>query len=363
MAKGVPVPEREKPALRWPRQRLLQLLQTNVFKRSVLGLLMLYLFVVLCSNKKIYIISFVIALTAGICYELLNIVRKRNRPFVLNRALIAYLMFIIYTMKLLPSLVAVYPSLAGVYVIGHHRVLQFYGYAAGLMLFVVSLRKSQLSSQMLLYTVIHLSAYILGSCCALAVLNIERGRFYFFYPCILVISNDIFAYVIGKLAGRTPLYAMSPNKTVEGFLGASVFTFLTGVFLCYIKLYHGFLPDQTDSSIAAPIRADIWFLNIPMMFLHNVAFAFYASFVAPFIGFLASAIKRVFRKKDFGAVIPGHGGLTDRMDCQLLMVYFTYFYLNSFFQTTKESLEYLGEHIRSTYQASDIAYLISKLSL
>ena len=49
------------------------------------------------------------------------------------------------------------------------------------------------------------------------------------------------------------------------------------------------------------------------MQLHAVAFAVFASLVAPFGGFFASGFKRAFRIKDFGAAIPGHGGFTDRM--------------------------------------------------
>lgn len=54
--------------------------------------------------------------------------------------------------------------------------------------------------------------------------------------------------------------------------------------------------------------------------------AIFASLVAPFGGFFASGFKRAFNIKDFGASIPGHGGLTDRMDCQFLMGLFTYVY-------------------------------------
>ena len=44
--------------------------------------------------------------------------------------------------------------------------------------------------------------------------------------------------------------------------------------------------------------------------------AIFASLVAPFGGFFASGFKRAFNIKDFGHSIPGHGGMTDRMDCQ-----------------------------------------------
>jgi phosphatidate cytidylyltransferase len=46
----------------------------------------------------------------------------------------------------------------------------------------------------------------------------------------------------------------------------------------------------------------------------------FASLVAPFGGFFASGFKRAFNIKDFGHSIPGHGGMTDRMDCQYVVV-------------------------------------------
>ena len=50
---------------------------------------------------------------------------------------------------------------------------------------------------------------------------------------------------------------------------------------------------------------------------------FFAGFIAPFGGFFASGVKRAFKIKDFGDSIPGHGGMTDRMDCQIMMGMFT----------------------------------------
>ena len=58
--------------------------------------------------------------------------------------------------------------------------------------------------------------------------------------------------------------------------------------------------------------------------------ACFASLIAPFGGFFASGVKRAFDIKDFGQSIPGHGGMTDRMDCQFLMGLFAYMYHQSF---------------------------------
>lgn len=51
--------------------------------------------------------------------------------------------------------------------------------------------------------------------------------------------------------------------------------------------------------------------------IHAIVLAMFASIIAPFGGFFASGFKRSFKIKDFGDSIPGHGGMTDRMDCQV----------------------------------------------
>lgn len=53
--------------------------------------------------------------------------------------------------------------------------------------------------------------------------------------------------------------------------------------------------------------------------LYCLFLAAFASMVAPFGGFFASAIKRAYDAKDFDTFIPGHGGLMDRLDCQFIM--------------------------------------------
>jgi phosphatidate cytidylyltransferase len=63
---------------------------------------------------------------------------------------------------------------------------------------------------------------------------------------------------------------------------------------------------------------------------HGLALALFASIIAPFGGFFASGFKRAFGIKDFGESIPGHGGVTDRMDCQVMMGMFVFVYYQTF---------------------------------
>jgi phosphatidate cytidylyltransferase len=67
--------------------------------------------------------------------------------------------------------------------------------------------------------------------------------------------------------------------------------------------------------------------------VHAVIFGLFASLIAPFGGFFASGVKRAFKIKDFSDSIPGHGGLTDRMDCQFIMGVFASLYYHSFIRS------------------------------
>jgi phosphatidate cytidylyltransferase len=171
--------------------------------------------------------------------------------------------------------------------------------------------------------------------------------------------NDIFAYICGITFGRTQLIKLSPKKTVEGFVGAWICTVIFGFFATHylirssyficpvndlgatywtglqcvpnpvftLKLYQ--LPDRTH------INRAFWIA--PMQF-HMTIFATFASLIAPFGGFFASGLKRTFKIKDFGDSIPGHGGITDRMDCQFIMGLFAYMYYHSFIAVYKASV-------------------------
>lgn len=74
------------------------------------------------------------------------------------------------------------------------------------------------------------------------------------------------------------------------------------------------------------------------MQFHTLVFATFTSLIAPFGGFFASGLKRTFKIKDFGESIPGHGGITDRMDCQFIMGFFAFMYYQSFIAVYKTSV-------------------------
>jgi len=86
--------------------------------------------------------------------------------------------------------------------------------------------------------------------------------------------------------------------------------------------------------------------NVYPIQIHALWLGFFASVVAPFGGFLASAIKRAYGIKDFDTLIPGHGGITDRLDCQFLMALYTWVHYNSFCRLTTISVPKMVYHYK-----------------
>jgi CDP-diglyceride synthetase len=145
----------------------------------------------------------------------------------------------------------------------------------------------------------------------------EHGMKWVIVPAAYIIINDTMAYIVGQWFGKHPLLkSISPKKTWEGFVGAALAT--VGV-----AYYLGTTSWMSSSSSWSSSIAE-WY---PLSKMDGLVLAGFVSFIAPFGGFLASIIKRAYGQKDFGAILPGHGGLVDRLDCQLLLAPAVYFYL------------------------------------
>ncbi|KAK0485999.1 phosphatidate cytidylyltransferase [Armillaria novae-zelandiae] len=241
----------------------------------------------------------------------------------------------------------------------NHRMISFMLYTIGFMGFVMSLKKGYLKQQFGLFCWVHMTLLFIVVSSHFIMNNILEGLIWFFVPASLVICNDVFAYIWGKTIGRTPLISLSPKKTVEGFVGAFwttlLFSLLWGSFFMRFRYMicpvHDLGVSAWSNVTCTPNPVFVWkewqiwtpvtsilstcfgiaITSIPytLYHFHLMFMSIFASLVAPFGGFFASGFKRAFNIKDFGHSIPGHGGMTDRMDCQFLMGVFIYVYYSS----------------------------------
>ncbi|KAG6512955.1 hypothetical protein ZIOFF_031094 [Zingiber officinale] len=188
------------------------------------------------------------------------------------------------------------------------------------------------------------------------------AEYRFLLPASLIAINDVAAYFFGFFFGRTPLIKLSPKKTWEGFIGASFATIISAFVLADIlgrfrwltcprkDLSTGWLhcdPGLPFKPESYPLPG--WFpwkeWSVMPIQWHALALGLFASIIAPFGGFFASGLKRAFKIKDFGDSIPGHGGFTDRMDCQMMMAVFAYIYHQSFVTSQGFSVELILDQI------------------
>jgi phosphatidate cytidylyltransferase len=202
-------------------------------------------------------------------------------------------------------------------------------YAVGFVVFVVSLEAGYYKYQFEMFAWIHLTLLLVVVQSTFIVVNMFQGLVWFMLPALLIISNDTWAYVFGFFFGRTPLIALSPKKTWEGFAGAALATLITGFTLPVLLGQYPFLicpkEDLSFSSTLnceTPLPFQFQSYELPQLFqsilhkhtislmpmqLHGIVLALFASAIAPFGGFFASGFKRAFKVKDFGESIPGHG--------------------------------------------------------
>ncbi len=134
----------------------------------------------------------------------------------------------------------------------------------------------------------------------------DNGLYYLGGAMILCAVTDVAAYLIGRSLGKHKLIpSVSPNKTVEGAVGGIVFAVLI-MLLLGIGMEHGQLIQINYSRLAV--------------------YSLSASIVGQFGDLCMSSVKRVCGIKDFGNIFPGHGGMLDRFDSQLMVVPFTVLY-------------------------------------
>jgi phosphatidate cytidylyltransferase len=119
---------------------------------------------------------------------------------------------------------------------------------------------------------------------------------------VLIWTNDTFAYIVGKNFGKNKLYKqISPNKTIEGFIGGLIFSCIAGYFIYYFTHYLNF---------------QSW-----------LGMAIILSVFGTLGDLIQSKFKRQAGVKDSGKLMPGHGGLFDRLDSIIFSSPFVYAYL------------------------------------
>jgi phosphatidate cytidylyltransferase len=132
----------------------------------------------------------------------------------------------------------------------------------------------------------------------------RHGLHFLLGAIIVTVAYDVAAFFVGRSVGRHPLAAVSPNKSIEGALAGGVAAILAGVIVVH------FIHPWTLTSAAV--------------------LGLVVAVVAPLGDLCESVVKRQLGLKDMGRLLPGHGGILDRVDGLLFVLPATYYLVKAF---------------------------------
>lgn len=125
---------------------------------------------------------------------------------------------------------------------------------------------------------------------------------------IIIWTNDTFAYIVGKSFGKHKLLErVSPKKTIEGFVGGLLFSIIAGIIIS--KYYIVPKPNYQNK----------------LLFIWTVS-AVIISIFSTLGDLIESKFKRIAGVKDSGKIMPGHGGVLDRLDSIIFVAPFVYLF-------------------------------------
>ena len=133
------------------------------------------------------------------------------------------------------------------------------------------------------------------------------GPVFFLYALSICICSDIGGYIIGKNIGGKKLTKISPNKTISGCLGSFCFSMLP------LLVFNNF--DKFEYSLYS---------------IDNFLFCLKVSLVCQLGDLFVSYFKRKAKVKDTGKILPGHGGILDRIDGIIFAVPFVFMFIVDF---------------------------------
>ena len=139
--------------------------------------------------------------------------------------------------------------------------------------------------------------------------KMENGKIMIGYLFIISWATDIFAYLIGKHFGKIKFSKISPNKTVEGSISGIIGT---AVFI----LIYTFIINK--------------YCHTEYSYIIFTVMSILLSVVGQIGDFVASIVKRFVDIKDYGDLLPGHGGMLDRIDSVMFIAPFAYLLLTMF---------------------------------
>ena len=256
---------------------------------SVIGFPLVVLFIALGTAP---VIDFAIMIVAIICmYEYIGVISKVCTP----------IKWIMYLSTVIIFLVSVIPIDIIKYILLFSMPITL------LILFLhIIISDMKITFKDVAYTFLGI-AYITGFIFFVGLIIIqEKGKLAFGYTIMTAWATDVFAFTAGILIGKHHFSKVSPKKTIEGCVAGIIGAIIVG-----------FIYTIVASKVGA--------INIDgIQYLFAVIVPLILSLISQIGDFTASSIKRFANAKDYGNMLPGHGGMLDRIDSVIFIAPFVY---------------------------------------
>lgn len=263
-------------------------IESAYIKRWITGLIIapILLLIILFGGEKLFAAVVIIFIVGGVC-EYNNMVFGKG--FLIEK--IESVIFAI----LIPLSV-----LFGGY--EYTAAIIAFSVMMGFILFVGSIKESSfdfLSVPKLIFGIVYLP-FLMSHFIALRML--DQGAVWIVFVLVLAFAGDIVALYAGRYFGKHKLVPLvSPGKTTEGMIGLVIGSTIASLIFGYY-----FLPAISLGHIAV--------------------MAFVGCIIGQLGDICESAIKRHYGLKDASSILPGHGGILDRLDCLIFIAPFVYYY-------------------------------------
>lgn len=198
-------------------------------------------------------------------------------------------------------------SIATIHLIPETHIEIIYSLAIPILLLVLFLQviitEMKTNFKDIAYTLLGILYIVLLIMFVAKINGMKNGNILIWYTILAAWGTDIFAYLVGKHFGKHKFSKISPKKSIEGCIGGMI----GGVLLMLVYTY---------------VVNTVWAMNYSYITILIVGVIL--SILGQIGDFAASSIKRYVDIKDYSNLIPGHGGMLDRIDSLIFLAPFAY---------------------------------------
>ena len=265
-------------------------------KRITSALLGFPLVVLVLTLGNKYIVDVFLAIIAAIAMqEYLNAISKDSKP----------IRWIGYISCILIALIHIGPEKFDIVAVGNFNMLIIP--ILLLILFTsIIVTNMKINFKDISYTLFGIIYVITCISFIAQIRGMENGRYLVWFAIIAAWGTDTFAYIIGKRLGKHKFSEVSPKKSIEGCIAGII----GAVIIALIYTYAINMVNEFNYS-----------------YLYVTIFTIILSIIGQIGDFAASSIKRYVDVKDYSNLIPGHGGMLDRIDSLMFLAPFAYVFL------------------------------------